>query len=96
MEKKMKCYLMHFVKIKYGNKLKWRICCAGKTNILRYRLFSCFIMIDRTDILQELYEDITIPEYVYEEFQKAPQYIIEHIKYMIELNFLKVQDIKTD
>lgn len=53
-------------------------------------------MIDRTDILQELYEDITIPEYVYEEFQKAPQYIIEPIEYLIELNFLKIKDIETD
>lgn len=53
-------------------------------------------MIDRTDILQELYEYITIPEYVYLEFLKVPQYILEHIEYMIEIDFLKVKDIETD
>ena len=53
-------------------------------------------MINRTDILQKLYEYITIPEYVYEEFLKAPQEIVEYIEYLIELDFLRVKDIETD
>ena len=57
---------------------------------------SCFIMIDRTDILQELYEYITIPEYVYNEFLKAPKDILERVEYMMEIGFLKVKDIETD
>ena len=53
-------------------------------------------MINRTDILQELYEYITIPEYVYGEFLKAPRDIMDHIEYMIQIDFLKVKDIETD
>ncbi|AWX31801.1 hypothetical protein [Methanosphaera sp. BMS] len=50
---------------------------------------SCFIMINRTDILQELFEYITIPSYVYEEFLQAPYDIKKEVNLLIEKNSLK-------
>ena len=52
-------------------------------------------MINRTDILQELYEYITIPSYVYEEFLQAPYDIKKEVNRMIEKKFIKIKNVES-
>ena len=57
---------------------------------------SCFIMIDRTDILEGLYDNITIPTYVYEEFLKAPYYIRKQIEALVKKEFIIIKALDTN
>lgn len=55
---------------------------------------SCFITVKRTDILEKLYERIIIPQFVYDEFEVAPnKTLIKKIDNLIESNFIEVNDL---
>lgn len=58
---------------------------------------SCFISINRTDILEKVFKKITIPIQVYEEFEIAPnKKLIKKIDELISEEFIEVKDLATE
>lgn len=57
---------------------------------------SCFISINRTDILEKLFDNIIIPQFVYEEFAVASnKNLIKKIDELISKEFLEVKNLTT-
>ena len=53
-------------------------------------------MIDKVSVLEQLYDQIIIPIYVYKEFERAPnKKLIKKIDSLIKRQFIEVKDIET-